>query len=376
MSADEEVRPLPDRTDRSSERRTSPDEPSRREALRLSVVLWSIAGVFALITVARSQQVDIPLRDPGGRMFSGRLQSAFTLGLILVAVDAAARTLWRNRTLRGFLPTTLRTLRERWTRRRTALAVSGLVGYHVVYVCYRNLKSWDAFNTDRDRQLLDFDRALFLGHSPAQLLHGLLGTDHVAAPLAFFYETFVYVVVAAVVGSVALLPRAKDAYVMLFAGVWVWILGVGSYYLVPSLGPFASAAEEFATLPPNGVSTSQAEYLVDRAHLLADPAAPDAFASISAFASLHTAFTCAILLVALHLRMRLLGVVMACYLFLVMVATIYFGMHFVIDDVAGIAIAAAAVTLARLTVHWPRLDARDRIEARAPIEARIEDEAG
>jgi membrane-associated phospholipid phosphatase len=359
VSADEQLRPLPERTNQTGERLASPGGTSRREALRLTVVLWSIVAVFAIITYARSQQVGIPMRDPGGRMFTGRLQSAATLGLVLVVVDAVVRTLWRNRAVRGFFPAAWRTLRERWTLQRTALAVSGLVGYHVVYVCYRNLKSWDAFNTDRDQHLLDFDRTLFLGHSPAELLHGLLGTDLAARPLAFFYEVFVYVVVAAVVGSVALLPRVKDSYVMLFASVWVWILGVGSYYLVPSLGPFASAAEEFASLRPTGVTASQAEYLVDRAHLLANPAAPDAFASISAFASLHTAFTCAILLVAMYLRMRLLSIALAVYLAVVMVATIYFGMHFVVDDVAGIVIALVAVTLARLTVHWPRLEARD-----------------
>jgi membrane-associated phospholipid phosphatase len=128
---------------------------------------------------------------------------------------------------------------------------------------------------------------------------------------------------------------------------------------VPSLGPFASAPEEFVHLRPTGVTASQAEYLVDRAHLLATPGAPDAFASISAFASLHTAFTCTILLVAMYLRMRLLSIVLGVYLFLVVIATIYFGMHFVVDDVAGVAIALIAVTLARLTVHWPRLEARD-----------------
>jgi membrane-associated phospholipid phosphatase len=327
--------------------------------VRLTLVLWSIVAVFAIITFARSQQVDIPMRDPGGRMFSGRLQSAVTLGLVLVALDTVVRTLWRDRGLRGFLPAAWRTLRERWTLRRTSLVLSGLVGYHVVYVCYRNLKSWDAFNSDRDQHLLDFERTVFLGHSPAEILHTVLGTDLAARPLAFFYEIFVYVVVAAVVGSVALLPRVKDAYVMLLAGVWVWILGVASYYLVPSLGPFASAAEEFAKLRPTGVTASQAEYLVDRAHLLADPSAPDAFASISAFASLHTAFTCAILLVAMYLRMRLLSWVMAAYLVVVMIATVYFGMHFVVDDIAGVGIAVVAVTLARLTVHWPRLEARD-----------------
>jgi hypothetical protein len=360
MSADEQVRPLPERTGRITVRRqATPADPSRREALRLTVLLWSIVAVFALVTLARSQQVGIPLRDPGGRMFSGRLTSAFTLLLILVVADAVVRTVWRNRTLRGLLRGLVATLRERWTLRRTALAASGLVAYHVVYVCYRNLKSWDAFNADRDQHLLDFDRTLFLGHSPAELLHSLLGTDHAAVVLAASYNSFVYLVVAAVVGSVALLPRIRDSYVMLFTGVWVWILGVTSYYLVPSLGPFVSAPEEFAKLRHTGVTSAQAEYLVDRAHLLADPDAPDAFASISAFASLHTAFTCAVLLFAAYLGWRWLTIAMSVYLVAVMIATIYFGMHFVVDDVAGVAIAVVAVTLARLLVNWPRLVGRN-----------------
>ncbi|WP_395655968.1 phosphatase PAP2 family protein [Nocardioides sp.] len=363
MSADEQVRPLPERTGRTgrtSERRdTSPADGTRRDAVRLTIVLWSMAAVFGAVTLARSELVDIPLRDPSGRMFSGRLTSAFTLLLVLVLVDAIVRALRRQPSVAGLVRGLLPALRERWTLRRSFLVVSGLVGYHVIYVCYRNLKSWDAFNTPRDEQLSDFDRILFLGHSPAGVLHSLLGTDQAAVVLAFFYESFVYVVVAAVVGSLALLPRIKDGYVMLLAGAWVWILGVGSYYLIPSLGPFASAPAEFAKLRPTGVSASQADYLVDRAHLLADPSAPDAFASISAFASLHTAFTCAILLVALHLRLRLVAAVLACYLVTVLLATVYFGMHFVVDDIAGVAIAVVAVLLARLTVHWPRVDRDD-----------------
>ncbi|WP_395692463.1 phosphatase PAP2 family protein [Nocardioides sp.] len=361
MSADEQVRPLTEPTGGTGGgRATAPADPPRREVLRLTLALWSVALAFGVVTLARSQAVGIPLRDPDGRMFLGRMQSAFTLLLVLVLVDAAVRAWWSERSLRGLVGGFVDSLRRRWTVRRTFLAVSGLVAYHVVYVCYRNLKSWDAFNRDRDQALHDLDRTLFLGHDPAALLHDLLGTGHAATVLAFFYESFVYVVVAAVVGTIALLPRIKDAYVMLVTGTWVWILGVASYYLVPSLGPFATSPEDFARLPVTGVSTAQAEYLVDRAHLLADPAAPDAFASISAFASLHTAFTCAILLVALHLRLRWLSAVMSAYLFLVVLATIYFGMHFVVDDVAGVAIAVVAVLLARLTVHWPHLDDRGR----------------
>lgn len=355
VSADKQVRSLPERTAEAGERReASSAEPTRREAWRLTAAIWSMALAFGVVTLARSEVMGIPVRDPGGRMFVGRLTSAFTLLVVLVLVDAVVRAVLRDRRLRALPRGFVGVLRERWTLRRTALAVSGLVAYHVVYVSYRNLKSWDAFNDPRDQHLLDLERTLFLGHSPAELLHSLLGTDHSAVVLAAIYDSFVYVVVAAVVGSVALLPRIRDAYVMLLAGAWVWILGVASYYLVPTLGPFASAPQEFAHLRPTAVTTAQAQYLLDRAHLLTQPSAPDAFASISAFASLHTAFTCTILLVALTLRWRVVAAVLGVYLAGVVLATVYFGMHFVVDDLAGVLIAFLAVALARLTVHWAR----------------------
>jgi membrane-associated phospholipid phosphatase len=42
---------------------------------------------------------------------------------------------------------------------------------------------------------------------------------------------------------------------------------------------------------------------------------------------------------------------MGVYLLAVMVSTIYFGWHFVTDDVAGVVLAVLAVTLGRLMVY-------------------------
>jgi membrane-associated phospholipid phosphatase len=328
-------------------------------AVRLTVTLWSVALVFGAVTFARSEQVGIPLRDPDGAMFRVRLASAAVLLVVLAVGDAVVRSArpgwsWRRVVDR---------LRLRWTPRRAALVASGLVAYHVVYVCYRNLKSWDAFNTSRDAGLLALEKALFLGHSPAVLLHELLGEHEAAHVLAFVYRSFTYLVPLSVVGALALLPRVRDAYVFLCSAIWVWILGVGSYYLVPTLGPFASAPGEFAGLAPTAITSTQAEYLAERSHLLANPAAGDAFASISAFASLHVAFTCMVLLLARYFRWRRTATVLTVYLAAVMVSTIYFGWHFVVDDLAGILLALVAVALGRLTVRPPRRREPDRIEA-------------
>ena len=89
--------------------------------------------------------------------------------------------------------------------------------------------------------------------------------------------------------------------------MWAWILGVGSYYLIPSLGPFHAAPEEFAGLTRTSIQTTQQTYVEQRAHLLAHPQAHDAFAQISAFASLHCALTCLIWLMARYYGLRILS---------------------------------------------------------------------
>jgi membrane-associated phospholipid phosphatase len=130
----------------------------------------------------------------------------------------------------------------------------------------------------------------------------------------------------------------------------VWILGVGSYYLIPSLGPFTSAPHLFAGLPHTMVQETQARYLAQRAHLLADPQAHDAFAQVSAFASLHVALTCLVLLMARYYGLRRTTWVLAVFLVATMLATIYWGWHFALDDVAGLAIAGISTWVGRLMV--------------------------
>jgi membrane-associated phospholipid phosphatase len=169
--------------------------------------------------------------------------------------------------------------------------------------------------------------------------------------LAFVYRSFTYLVPLSVVGALVFLDRIRDGYVMLTAAIWVWILGVGAYYLIPSLGPFASAPEDFVHLAPTAITRTQVKYLEERAHLLANPEAGDAFASISAFASLHVGFTCMVMFMLFYFGFRRAAYAMAIYLAGTIVATVYFGWHFVSDDVAGIVLAALAVLLAHLMVY-------------------------
>ncbi len=309
--------------------------------------VWAVIAVFALITALWSIHVGVPLKDPYGVIFKRRFLWALALFGFLIVVDASMRSGIRSWTVAK----TSGELRRRWPNDRLVVALSGLLGYHIVYVCYRNLKSWDAFNRPRDGDLLRLDSWLFLGHSPAALLHDLLGQGLAAHVLAAVYVSFTHLVPLALVSGLVFASRIRDGYVFLMSAMWVWILGVASYYLIPTLGPFASAPHDFDALAHTSITSGQAEYLVERAHLLQHPQAEHSFASISAFASLHVAFTFMVLLMLRYFGLRLAARLLGGYLIGVIIATIYFGWHFVTDDVAGLILAYLAVLFARLMIY-------------------------
>ncbi len=242
-------------------------------------------------------------------------------------------------------------MRGRWPRRRLVLSLTGLLAYQSVYLCYHNLKSWDAFNHPRDAMLLHWDRWLFLGHSPAVLLHDLLGQHLAAYALMIVYESFSTLTTVAVIAAVVFPERIRDGYVFIASGFWVWILGVGSYYLIPSLGPFESAPQQFRGLPHTMIQDTQATYLAQRTDLLDHPQAPHAFAQVSAFASLHVALTCLVLLMAHYYGLRRTRLAMTAFLAGTMLATVYLGWHFAVDDVAGLAIAFVSARVGRSMVY-------------------------
>ena len=309
---------------------------------------WLLVAVFALVTALRSRHVGIPVRDPGGDFFRIRLLVSSVLVGVLALLDAW----WRARRAPGGL-TWRAALRTRWTPRRLALTASALLAYHLVYYCYHNLKSWDVFNRPRDAMLLRWDRWLFAGHAPAQVLHHLLGQHVAAYVLMAVYESFSTLVTVGVVAAVVLVPRVRDGYVFISSALWVWILGVGSYYLVPSLGPFHSAPRLFAGLPHTMIQDTQAKYLAQRAFLLAHPHSVHGFAQVSAFASLHVAVSTLLLLMAWYHRLRMVTAVLAVFVATTMVATVYLGWHFAVDDLAGLLIACVSVCLGRW-MTYPR----------------------
>jgi LmbE family N-acetylglucosaminyl deacetylase/membrane-associated phospholipid phosphatase len=326
--------------------------------------LGAVALVFGALTLWRSHELGIAVRDPGGQYLVGKILTSAGVFVALAVVDALARTPRPTWSLRGLLTTA----RTRWTGRRLGAAWAALLCYHLIYFCYHNLKSWDVLNPPRDAMLVRVDHVLFLGHHPAVLLHDLLGQGVSAWVLIVIYESFPILVTVAIVAPVVFADRVRDGAVMTASLCWAWVLGTASYYAIPSLGPFHERPQDFAGLPTSIVTRTQAQYLAERNDFLADPMAHGAFAQISAFASLHVAITTVILLMAAYFGRRRTIIALAFFLVGTLLATVYLGWHFAVDDVAGLAIGWLAVLLGRLTINPSRSELRAAVTSfSAPV---------
>jgi hypothetical protein len=278
----------------------------------------------------------VPLRDPNGVSVS-RFLSAAALVAVLVGLDIA---------FRGG--------RRRWTAARAVAVASALVSFYVTYLAYRNLKSVVPLLRPHelfDNRLADLDRSLFLGSDPAAVLHSLLGSGISAHALSGVYEAFFLFIPVAIAFALVVLPDLRSGLFLTTALAINWVLAAGSYFLLPSLGPIYAESSQFAQLPSTGVSGLQQALLAQRMEFLRDPSVAGTAQSIGAFASLHVSifFTAALATHLLGLG-RYVKIVVWVLFALTVAATVYFGWHYVLDDLAGLAIAVTALAAARAIV--------------------------
>jgi membrane-associated phospholipid phosphatase len=324
-----------------------------RRPYATAVGLGVAMAATALLVAAAT---GLPFRDPDrilGARF-GLLVAVTAAFLVLdVAPRAASRVGWR---LRG-LPTALRgVVRERWSLRRLAYVTTGLVAFYTTYVSYRNLKSFLPFlrEQDLDLMLLRLEREVLGGSDPAALLQGALGTGAAAHVLAVTYLFFLAFVPLSLGTSLILSINPVPGLWWVTALGINWTLGTLSYYLLPSLGPVFVAPWLFAELPVTEVAELQRTLLAERRAVLSDPWSTHAVQGIAAFASLHVSivFSAAVIAHLLRLR-RWLRIALWAFLGLTLISTVYFGWHYLVDNLAGLAIGAIAVTAAaRATGHW------------------------
>lgn len=324
-----------------------------RRAYGFTVGLALAVGILAWVA---SYRYNLPLRDPDGLAGPSYIRLP-AIVLMFYLADVVPRALIANRGFGHFRASVKEYTRARWNRSRIQLVVVGLLSFYVVYVAYRNLKGFlpqVRYKVAYDVLLADLDRALFFGHDPADVLHSLLGTGVAAHILSFAYVSFLLFVPLSLGAALVWSKNVSTGFWYVTALCINWVLGAASYYWLPSRGPYFAHRSVFVDLPTTGVTKLQLALEEGRSSYINDPFAAESVQSIAAFASLHVSiiFTAA-LICHYIIPSRQVRWVMWVYFALTTVATIYFGWHYLIDDVAGLAIGFLAVWIGAKTTGHP-----------------------
>ena len=306
-----------------------------------------VAVAAGIVAVVGALWLDLPIRDPDGVAGPSYIRLP-AIVLIALAADIVPRAWYRTPKMVNFFSTARVIIRERWTWARVRLVVIGLGCFYLSYVSYRNIKSFLPFvNSNLHDDLLgDLDRWMLFGNRPAVVLHDLLGVGfsaHLLSSVYVFYLLFVPISLAvALVWS----RDVRKGFWYVTALSLNWVLGAPSYYILPSLGPAYAQPSDFTMLPDTGVAALQESLLMGRYAVLTDPHATSSVHGIAAFASLHVSVVVTAALIAHRLGMpRWIRVALWAYTGFTVLATVYFGWHYVADDVAGVVIGYLSVAL-------------------------------
>lgn len=315
----------------------------RRWPYTFLVIVSALIGITAVVL---SQRLGVPLRDPEGFLGPAyvRLPALaflfFALGIVPQGIRRAG--------LKGAPRAIVAIFREEWNRLRILNIMTGLVGFYICYVSYRNIKSYLPLIREDvlfDHDMLQLDHFLMFGNNPAPILHQVLGTTFTAEILATAYVSYLPLI-PITLGLV--LTWSKNGSL----GAWYatalslnWVLGAASYYILPTLGPAFFQPSMFADLPESSVSSLQIALFQNGTAFKADPTGSDIY-GIAGFASLHVSVVVTACLFFARTGQRL-AIRVAGYIFLVMtvLATVYFGWHYLADDFAGALIAWMAVAI-------------------------------
>lgn len=311
---------------------------------------WGAGLALAVATVVISLTEDLPIRDPDDDIVPGYIRyPAIVLGAILA--DIVPRVLHRaGRPGAGWLLRVVmhwgEVVRERWQRDHLLFALNGGLAWYLCYAAFRNVKSMAPFVHEKiyDDQLADIDRFLFAGHDPASVLHEWFGTGWVAHLLAIVYVAWIVMVPITIAIALVWTRHTRAGEWLVTAIAVDWVLGAAIYLLVPTVGPIYSDPATFASLPETFVTPLQEDLWSDRLAVMADPVGAGTLQTVAAFASLHVGIMVTICIVGELIALpRWVRVSSWVFLGLTILSTIYFGWHFAVDAVGGVALGATGV---------------------------------
>ncbi len=340
---------------------------------RANALLIGIAGTMGVLAIVAVLSLGRSLVDPDGFLGPSWARLPLLVGGAFL-VDLLPRTLWVSRLRPRAMPAAFRDrVRTHWSRDRITLVVLGVLCFYITYVSYRNLKSFLPFimgETKYDRELHLIDHALLFGHDPALLLHSLFGTGVAAHFFSWIYLWFLPLVPLALTGWLVWSRKLSYGYWFATSQCIAWSLGTLSYYALPTLGPGFRYPWLYETLPSTPASALMDGLYNGRDSVL-HYGVQGAVQSVAGFASLHCAITLLMaLMVQNTLRNKLLKWVFWVNFVLTIFATLYFGWHYISDNIAGIMIALIAFYVGGLA-SGQKFDRHGRSTGPATTTARV-----
>ena len=205
-----------------------------------------------------------------------------------------------------------------------------------------NGRLFDAWLLEPERKLLSVSFTEFFIETLGPQAHHILSK--------FYTAFYVYVPVTL---FVMVLQRKNRTWSDEFCAAFVlcWLIGTLSIYLFPTWGPCFFAPQTIAALPQDTeIARLQSTLWHWKEYLDQHPGSTEKIFAISGLPSLHMAVA---ILGSIYLR-RVNFVLECCsWLFALgtFVATIYFGWHYLADNLAALLIVAPCIFMARLLVR-------------------------
>lgn len=162
---------------------------------------------------------------------------------------------------------------------------------------------------------------------------------------AFFYFGYFFVLAVHVIPILFMVRSQRLLGEFTFGMLYLFCIGHTLYVLVPGYGPYHAIATEFQNTLPNGLWLDVVMQTVDEGGALKD-----------IFPSLHTAAPLFIALFSFRHRalipFRYTWPVVLFFSLNIIVATMFLRWHWIIDVVAGLALATSAQALSVLTTNF------------------------
>lgn len=306
-----------------------------------------LVGIFALLACVLSLVLGVPLRRPFSLYLSkvgsglawyccGLVVSLSALRLLHIekSVRFGERSRWRD---------TWHEYRERFLSFRQLLPDLRLVhAVGLTFVVFINLKHFIPFVNGRlyDSELAKMEKILCGGALASQTVVELLGKQW-APILAEGYALF-FPYLGIIVCTLILQRDARLKQEFCFAFSLLWFVGLLLVYFFPTYGPCFFFPQETPSFGPTTVLEMQEGLWRQRCFVLSNPASSLGAFLISGFPSLHLG---AVVLGSIYAQRLSSLLALFSWLFaaLTFVTTIYFGWHYLADDVGAVVLALLIV---------------------------------